>query len=275
LNWLAVRALPESGERDTVLRVLFALGSQGVHEDGERLVTHFPSGVSQSSVSSAFRDAGVVGRVEFESIPPIDWSERWKDQVKSQDIGLLHVCPPWLAREAPEAAVVVTIEPGMAFGTGEHASTRGALQLLQKHLRVGDRVVDLGAGSAVLAIAAAKLGARTVAAIESDADAMANATDNVERNGVESTVIVLEGDAVGMLPLVSPADLVLANIISSVLLALLPAIRAALAPGGRVILSGVMSAERENFVSAVQGSGWTVADEYHEGSWCSLAILAR
>ena len=95
------------------------------------------------------------------------------------------------------------------------------------------KVADLGAGSAVLAIAAAKLGARPVTAVELDPDAIGNATENVERNGVSGVVHVIEGDALLLLPLLAPVDVILANIVSSVHLELLPAMSGALSPGGR------------------------------------------
>src|SRR5690606_2666724 len=150
--------------------------------------------------------------------------------------------PPWLAGSMDPATTIV-VDPGMAFGTGEHATTRGVVRLLHETVREGDSVVDLGAGSAVLAIAAAKLGAATVIAVELDPDAIPNAEFNVTANGVADRVIVLQGDAALFLPLVAPVRVVLANIISSVLVALLPVIRESLANGGVAILSGILLEE--------------------------------
>ena len=113
--------------------------------------------------------------------------------------------PPGFVPFSPaEVEQSIIIEPGMAFGTGEHATTRGVIRLLQSVIRPGDRVADLGSGSAVLAIAAAKLGARYVAAIELDHDAIENAEQNVARNNVADRVSVIEGDAATLLPLVAP-----------------------------------------------------------------------
>src|SRR6185312_7241181 len=117
---------------------------------------------------------------------------------------------------------------------------------MQSVIRGGERVADLGAGSAVLSIAAAKLGAAHVAAIEIDPDAIGNAEENVRCNGVADQVRVIEGDAATLLPLVAPVQVVLANIISSVLTELLPAISLALADEGCAILSGILVAERED-----------------------------
>ncbi len=163
----------------------------------------------------------------------------------------------------------------MAFGTGEHATTRGVVRLLQSVIRPGDRVADLGAGSAVLAIAAAMLGASRVAAIEIDPDAIENAERNVERNGVADRVTVIEGDASTLLPLVAPVRVITANIISSVLIELLPVMALSLAEDGRAILSGILFAERSDMVRELGDSGWSIEAEDAEDIWWSATIARR
>jgi len=139
-------------------------------------------------------------------------------------------------------------------------------------IRNGDSVADLGAGSAVLAIAAAKLGATRCFAIEMDADAIGNAEENVARNGVADRVVVLEGDAAAFLPIVGPARVILANIISSVLLELLPAIAGALTPDGVAILSGILLDERPRMLDALATAGWVVEQEDQEEQWWSVRV---
>ena len=159
----------------------------------------------------------------------------------------------------------------MAFGTGEHATTRGVLRLMPSIVRPGDRVADLGAGSAVLAIGAAHLGAWRVAAIEMDADAIGNAEENVRANGVQDRVVVIEGDAEMLLPHVAPVRVVLANIISSVLIPLLPVVKSALTTDGVAIFSGILREERDGFISVLAGQGWTVEQEDIEDAWWTVA----
>jgi ribosomal protein L11 methyltransferase len=184
------------------------------------------------------------------------------------------IAPPWLVGSYDQARTIV-IDPGMAFGTGEHATTRGMVRLLPSVLRAGDHVADLGAGSAVLSIAAAKLGAARVVAIEIDPDAIGNAEENVLRNDVASRVSVLEGDAEVLLPLVAPVRLILANIISSVLVSLLPAISGALTSDGQAIISGILLEEREDMVSVLDANGWGVEAEDREDIWWSAVIARR
>ena len=136
-------------------------------------------------------------------------------------------------------------------------------------------MADIGAGSAVLAISAVKLGAKHVAAIELDHDSIANAERNVDANGVAGRVTVIEGDAALLLPLVAPVRVVLANIISSVLLELLPTIARALTDDGEAVLSGILTEEREMMLEALGAGGWTLLGDDVEGSWWSARIARR
>jgi ribosomal protein L11 methyltransferase len=189
-------------------------------------------------------------------------------------VGGLTIAPPWLA-DGLDPARAIIIEPGMAFGTGEHPTTRGVARLLHGVLRPGMTVADLGAGSAVLSIAAAKLGAGRVYAVEVDPDAILDAEANVQRNAVADRVHVFEGDAEALLPLLAPVEVILANIISSVLVLLLPAMAAGLAPGGRAILSGILLEERAGLCATLAAAGWEVVDEDAEEAWWSVTIARR
>ena len=204
-RWTSVRVLPDGagpGAREACLAALFASGAQGVHEDGAWLVTHFPPGTDLTGVHQAVTAADEAASLETAPLPAIDWAEAWKAGIRAHVLGPLTVTPPWLA-EGRDPETTIVIEPGMAFGTGEHATTRGVVRLLPRHLTPGMVAADLGAGSAVLAIAAAKLGAAVVYAIEIDPDAIPDAQANAERNGVADRVHVFEGDAAVLLPLMA------------------------------------------------------------------------
>lgn len=272
-RWLAVRVTP-GDSRDAAMEALFAAGSEGVHEEGTDLVTHFPEGSDPDAIVRLVREMAPRAAVTTAWAAAIDWSEAWKDGVHAHDLGALTVAPPWLADEHDPARTIV-IDPGMAFGTGEHATTRGVIRLLQGVIRSGDRVADLGAGSAILAIAAAKLGAAWVAAIEIDGEAIPNAEENVTRNGAAQQVRVFQGDAATLLPLLAPVQLVLANIISSVLVNLLPGIAEALDGSGRAILSGILHEERDFMLGTLAEQGWRVLAEDAEDAWWSVAIARR
>lgn len=257
-------------DRAAVVRALFAAGAEGVQELDSEVVTSF-RGADVGALTAAIAAADRLASVETEPTPDIDWSAAWKDRIGAHQLGALVVAPPWLADRHPPATSII-IDPGMAFGTGEHETTRGVIRLMQRIVRPGDVIADLGAGSAVLAIAAAKLGAVRAIAIELDPDAIGNAEENVERNGVGGVVTVIEGDAESLLPLVAPVRVVFANIISSVLVTLLPAIRDALTADGRAILSGILLEERPMIERALAQGKWKVEADDAEGLWWSVAV---
>ncbi|MDQ2668525.1 MAG: 50S ribosomal protein L11 methyltransferase [Gemmatimonadota bacterium] len=249
---------------------LFDAGSQGVHEDGDALVTHFPPDEDADAVVAAVRAADPSAVVSVHDVPAVHWSE-WRASVGAHQVGRLVVTPPWLAAEFDPASTIV-IDPAMAFGTGEHPTTRGMLRLMQQVIRQGDTVADLGAGSAVLSIAAAKLGASRIAAIEIDDGAESSAMDNIRANGVEQSIRYLVGDALVLLALVAPVRVILANIVSSVLVELLPGIAASLADDGVAMLSGILVDERDLMIRAIGRAGLSVIQQEVEGDWLSLAV---
>lgn len=275
MSWSAVRVLPSEGQagRDAIVAALFACGAQAVVEDGPAVVTHFRATSDLAPIRSAILAADPGAAITDAPIVDEDWSVAWRSRVQAHDAGSFTVAPPWLA-DAFDPARTIVIDPGMAFGTGDHASTRGVLRLLPPMLQRGDVVADLGAGSAVLSIAAAKLGAARVYAIESDPDAFGNATTNVSINGVQESVHLIEGDAFALLPLVAPVQVILANIISSVLIELLPIIKDSLTRDGRAILSGVLANEKLELIRVFEANNWQILDEWSEDDWWTVATAA-
>jgi ribosomal protein L11 methyltransferase len=272
VSWIALRITP-AANREGVIAALFEAGSQGIQEDGACVVTHFPGDAPLDAIRSAVTAADPRADIRVADAPEVDYSQ-WRASVSSHQVGKLVIAPPWLADESDPRRTII-VDPAMAFGTGEHASTRGVMRLMQGVVLPGDVVADLGAGSAVLAIAAVKLGAARVAAIEIDRDAVGNALDNLAANEVEESIEVIEGDATTLLPLLAPVRVVLANLISSVLLALLPVIRHSLAPGGQAILAGILFEEREMMVAALHADGWVIQREDREDGWWSVQIAPR
>ncbi len=271
VKWITVR-VTSSRARDEIVALLISEGAAGVQEDGASLVTSFPEDELPHDLESRVRaidsDATTV------LVPMLEVSYELHGTVTARQVGNLFVVPPWDIAGYPREKTII-IEPGGAFGTGDHATTRGVLHLLQGVIAKGDVVADLGAGSAVLAIAAAKLGASGVAAVELDHDAILNAEENVAANDAGETVTIIEGDAETILPLLAPVNLILANIVSGVLTGMLEMFNRSLAEGGHAILSGILISEREMMIPAIEEAGFSIVREHSEDEWWSVLISPR
>ena len=252
-----------------------------MQEEAGSLVTWFPAPADPEAfvarVSTELRDwnAGTPVRLEGDWRAEEDWLATWRAGLGPRRIGRVVVSPTWCAVDADPGETVITIDPQMAFGTGEHASTRGVLRLLQDAIRPGDRVLDVGTGSGVLAIAAVRLGAGSVAAVDLDADALENARENLERNGVAGVVTVecARVDEAWLAARTAAYDLVLANVLSGVLLPLLPSLYASLAAGGRAILSGILATETSSLRATAAGARFRLTAEDTEQEWWSVALM--
>jgi ribosomal protein L11 methyltransferase len=270
-SWVEIR-IRNVGNRDAVIAALFDKGSQGVHEAGDQIITYFPTTTGTQDIRDAILavDRGSVIDIGPAEVPD---AATLQGKFARQIIGSLTIAPPWLT-DGLDPMTTVVIDPAMGFGTGEHPTTRGVLRLMQTIPLEGNVVADLGAGSAILSIAAARLGAKKVIAIELDDDASGNALENIERNGLRDRVHFIHGDATTILPLVAPVDVVLANILSSVLVDLLPVIRDSLRASGKVILSGILVSERPQMMTEIRNGYWRLESEDVEGEWWS-ALISR
>lgn len=170
---------------------------------------------------------------------------------------------------------VVVVDPGMAFGTGEHATTRACLRLLQRAQPLGKTLADVGTGSGVLAIAAAKLGASRVVGVEIDHDAISNAESNIALNGVSDRVTIIEGDADPLLKLLAPFEIIVANILSSVIRELFDCFAYSLSPSGTAILSGILDEESAAMRDFLAQRGWIIESEDIEERWWSVLIARQ
>ena len=255
---------------------LVALGGRAVEERDGWFVTHLPEppdpdAFVESVAPRLGRALGTPVTVSFGWCDEEDWAETWKRGLGPRRLTpRLWVTPSWEPVRAGLDEVVVVVDPGMAFGTAEHGTTRGVLRLLDRALGVGDRVLDVGSGSAILAVAAALLGALEVVAIEGDPVAEDYALENIERNGVRDRVRWMgEWADPAMLRAFDPVDGIVANIEGTVLRPFLEAFRDALRPGGWMILSGIQAEEWELFALDVVNSGFVLEAVDADGDWRS------
>jgi ribosomal protein L11 methyltransferase len=202
-----------------------------------------------------------------------DWAEAWKKHYSILHLGKhIVIKPSWLDYIPQPEDMVIELDPGMAFGTGLHPSTRLCLVALEKIVTPGIRVLDVGAGSGILSIACAKLGAREVLALDIDPVAVETALKNVAFNHVESNVQVKK-DSIDPERDRNLYDLVCINILAEVIADLTPALASALHSGGQVIASGILDYKAEDVVQAFATAGIVVLEQSHEDDW--VAIIGK
>jgi ribosomal protein L11 methyltransferase len=273
MTWWAIDVRTPAEHRERTSAWLVAHTGHTVEErDDGTLVTFAEDEPTATALIAALSAAeGAPVDAQWRPIESVDWSTRWREGLGARRFGRLIVMPSWMSVEADGDATAVVLDPENAFGSGEHGSTRAALVLLERYLHPGDRVLDLGSGSGILAIAAAKLGAGRAIGIDNDAEATMVALRNAERNGVRGRVEFLDGDAADLTCLLGPADLVVSNILRTVNLALLPAITAALRPGGLGIFAGMEVVESDLFRPALSAAGLEIQAEVEDTGWWAVA----
>jgi len=222
-----------------------------------------------------------VSEPQVRTLEPEDWSESWKAYFEPQRIGQhTAIVPSWREYTPQPGETIVRIDPGMAFGTGLHATTRLCLMALERLPLVDVTVLDVGTGSGILAIAAALQGARQVDALDIDVVSVEVAQANAALNQVADRVHVARGTLRGSetlagMPVVAARDygLVLANILAEVIIALAPALADALASGGTLVASGIIGEKGDAVTQALSTAGLTVTERLEENDW--LALIAH
>lgn len=233
---------------------------------------------TRAQIEQGLRYLAMIQPLPEASYAPVqeqNWMEAWKQHYQPLTIGeRLHIVPAWHDDTVvKDDAVIVRIEPGMAFGTGVHPTTQLCLQLVERYIEPGHTVLDIGCGSAILAIAAMKLGAGQAVGVDVDVQAMENARHNVTLNGVQVEIGLGSLDEVlaGGYSL-RQADMVLANILAPVLVRLLAAgLGRLVKPGGTLILSGILNEQEPELRTALQAAGFGIIAEQRSGDWLALA----
>lgn len=212
-----------------------------------------------------------ISDVRTRELTKEDWTERWKKGYEIRKISRrLVIVPSWKNYSPKRDEVVVTMDPGMAFGTGLHPTTRLCLVALEKYLKTGERVLDVGTGSGILTIAAVKFGAGHVTALDIEATAVEIAKQNVIQNGVSDRVNLYTGTLQDPGLEIKPANLILVNILAYTIIKMLPDLKAKLLPGGRIINSGILKEYAPDVETAMKTEGFELIETLEEGEWVSL-----
>lgn len=207
-----------------------------------------------------------------------EWKDRWKEFIRPAGIGNdFVVAPPWIdmneyADEFKQSREVISINPGMAFGTGLHETTSLSADLLLAYTEKGARVIDVGCGTGILSIIASRLGASDVLGIDIDKDAVAAANENLELNDVRN-VTIKQGDLTEGLDY--KADIVVANLLTNLVIRLTADVRKHLNDGGIYIMSGILISQEEKVLEKLRANGFKCLEIAEQGEWCGIAAQLK
>lgn len=279
MQWLELQIVVPSDSHEAVAEICRQAGAQGVRLEEDRVITDLPV-TEQLEERRQFLKAQLsrlsewglpsVQRIEEVIRDEGEWAEAWKQFFHVLRVGeRVVIKPSWEDYTPQEGDVVVELDPGMAFGTGQHHSTQLCLEFLENLVQPGMTVADVGTGSGILAIAAAKLGAGAVWAGDSDPVAVLTAQRNVARNGVEQVVSVHLAEGCEGAP---ECDLLVSNITAEVIKSLLPDFIRCVRRGGWLIVGGIVQERCEHIRAILSQPPWQNMQHRHRGEWCAFAV---
>lgn len=270
-------------QRSSEFGEIFALSADDYPQKGVLLKAYLQANSHLNETVEAIKQR-VSGLTEFQidispnkvwlsEVDEEEWATAWKKYYKPVRVGSYITISPTWENYLPEAEeeIVVELDPGMAFGTGTHPTTVLCIQALEKYVSANDRLLDVGTGSGVLSIAAAKLGAAEIEAIDLDQVAVKSAEENVKINQVDSTVSVSQGNLLDHTT--GTYDMIIANILAEVIVQMTKQAYEALRPGGRIITSGIISRKQETVSKSLSEAGFIIEETTALEDW--VAIVAK
>jgi ribosomal protein L11 methyltransferase len=290
MSWIEVRAeFPASVDLSPFIEIFREHGIENTLEVGSSLTGALPNVDAAKkqlvTLTEALEQAGAKS-VSSRELPEENWEENWKQFFKPRRVGeRIVVRPTWETFASGPDDIEIVLDPGQAFGTGDHPTTRLCLQLLEKADLKDARVADVGCGSGILSVAACKLGAAEVIANDIEPVAIEVAQQNAELNGVQFLALVGEGiapaldptlgrtDGAPPLPEETGFDVVVSNIISAILIRLARDIWHTIVPGGRWIVSGIIEQNWPDVQLAAESAGFTLVDKLEEDGWVAAMFL--
>jgi ribosomal protein L11 methyltransferase len=270
-RWVCVEVDVGPADVDPASGMLWLAGATAVAERPDGTSVTLVAGFDDDTrAEAAIADVGARWPARRVVVDDDSWLDAWKPWARPSRVGRILIVPHWLPTEAPPGVQVVSLDPGRAFGSGSHPSTRLVLRFLDRGPVAGAAVLDVGCGSGVLAVAAALLGADRVVGVDVDPEAVTATRANAARHGVAHAVTASTtpvGEVDGHF------DVVVANIGVAVLTELSAGIARRVAPGGRLVLSGLLTGQWRAVVSSYPGL--EVVEVAEEGGWAAPLLLAR
>ena len=226
-----------------------------------------------SFLKGRFADLGIDAKLTISGVCEEDWANSWKAYYKPIEIGeKIVIVPAWEKYEAPEGKLVVRMDPGMAFGTGSHETTRLVIGLLEKYVRGGERVLDVGCGSGILAICAAKLGARECKAYDIDPVAVKVARENVKDSGLSNVECDVSDLLRGVDKTGGTYDVICANIVADIIIRMTPDIGVHMGDNSVILASGIITERAADVIECFEKHGLRIIEKAEENGWCALVV---
>ena len=220
-----------------------------------------------------FASLGIDGKITISGVCEEDWANSWKAYYKPIEIGeRMVIVPAWEKYDAPEGKLVVRMDPGMAFGTGSHETTRLVIGLLEKYIKNGQRVLDVGCGSGILAICAAKLGADECKAYDIDPVAVKVARENVKDSGLTNVTCDTSDLLRGVDKSGGAYDVICANIVADIIIRMTPDVGQFMHESSVILASGIISERADDVVSCFEQYGFRIVEKAEENGWCALVV---
>jgi len=274
--------IPSASEtKEAIGNFLFELGCIGLEEGPEFIKGYFSCSHWDPNLASSLntylesiRNLGFsAGTPVFKGVPQEDWSFGWRKYFKPIPVGShILIKPPWESWEGPEA-IVVDIMPRMAFGTGTHATTQLCIALLENFLKAHETVMDIGTGSGILAIVAAKMAASEVLAMDIQWESIENAQENMKQNDVQEIVSLFCGSIDAVRP--RSFDLIVANINRRTLATLLPEVKPYTHDNSHLILSGILVSEDSSMKTLLSSLGYGIVEKRTKGEWMGYGVKSK
>ena len=204
-----------------------------------------------------------------------DWANAWKAYYKPLHIGKrMVIVPAWERYDEQPGEIVVRMDPGMAFGTGSHETTRLVIGLLEKYTPIGGRMLDVGCGSGILAICASKLGAGQCYAYDIDPVAVKVANENIRDSGLTNVTCEVS-DLLRDVDRAYPYDLITANIVADIIIRMAPDVGALMHAGTVLLVSGIILERSDDVVEALEANGLQIVERVEENDWCAMAVMKK